>query len=99
MRSVYSLSQQATATLFNGLAIYNSLEIIVLTFMTFKRYQGVYFYSLLVASIGIVPYGIGNIVHFDGTDNWAWSARICKIKRMEELTRATGSLAECLGGG
>jgi hypothetical protein len=47
-------------------------------YMTFKRYRGVYFYSLLVASIGIVPYGIGNIVHFDGTDNWAWSARICK---------------------
>lgn len=51
--------------------------------MIFKRYQGAYFYSLLIASVGIVPYGIGNIVHFNGTDNWAWPDRFRKIKRME----------------
>lgn len=72
---VYSLSQQATATLFNGLAIYNSLEIVILVFATFTRYQGVYFYSILIGSLGIVPYAIGNIVHFDGTDNLTWSVR------------------------
>jgi hypothetical protein len=84
---VYSLSQQATATLFNGLAIYNALEIIILTFMTFTRYRGAYFYSLLIGSLGIVPYGIGNIVHFDGVDNLAWSARFRKITAFGELTR------------
>jgi hypothetical protein len=71
---IYSLSQQATATLFNGLAIYNSLEVVILVFATFTRYRGAYFYSL-IRSIGIIPYAIGNIVHFDGTDNLTWSVR------------------------
>ena len=78
-QDIYSVSQQATATLFNGLAVYNSLEIVILVFMTFSRYRGTYFYSLLIGSIGIVPYGIGNMVHFDGRDSITWSARLREV--------------------
>jgi hypothetical protein len=54
------------------------LEIVVLVFATFTQYRGAYFYSLIIGSVGIVPYAIGNIVHFDGTDNLTWSVRSSK---------------------
>jgi hypothetical protein len=56
------------------------LEIVILVFTTFTRYGGTYFYSLLIGSIGIIPYAIGNIVHFDGTDNLTWSVAFPRIK-------------------
>jgi hypothetical protein len=57
-----------------GLAMYNAVELVVLVFLTFTRYSGVYFYSLLVASIGIVPYGIGFVLKFFQitTDSYAY---------------------------
>ena len=80
MDSVYSLSQQVTAILFNGLAIYNSLEIVILVFMTFAHYRGIYFYSLLIASTGIVPHAVSNIVDFDAHDSITWSARLRQVR-------------------
>jgi hypothetical protein len=47
-----------------GLAIYNALELVVLVFLTFNRYSGVYFYSLLVSSIGIIPFALGFFLKF-----------------------------------
>ncbi|KAF7596838.1 hypothetical protein BBP40_012438 [Aspergillus hancockii] len=44
---------------FIGIAWYNSLELVVLCFTTFKRYGGCYFWSLVVASISIVPFALG----------------------------------------
>lgn len=49
---------------FVGMAWYNVLELIVLIFLTFKRYQGPYFWSLLISSLGILPYSIGNLIKF-----------------------------------
>ncbi|GAQ05958.1 hypothetical protein ALT_3279 [Aspergillus lentulus] len=49
---------------FIGLAWYNALELIVLCFTTFKRWRGAYFWSLLVASTGIIPYGLGLFLKF-----------------------------------
>jgi hypothetical protein len=59
---------------FLGLSMYNAVELVVLVFLTFTRYSGVYFYSLLVASIGIVPYCIGLILKFFQitTDSYAY---------------------------
>lgn len=41
------------------LAIYNAIELVVMVLMTFKRYSGLYFYSLIVASLAIIPYTLG----------------------------------------
>jgi hypothetical protein len=47
-----------------GLALYNALELIVLTFATFQRFQGLYFWSLVVAALGIIPYSLGFVIKF-----------------------------------
>ncbi|KAJ5281197.1 hypothetical protein N7478_006569 [Penicillium angulare] len=41
---------------------YNALELIVLCFITFKRYGGLYFWCLLVASFSIIPFGLGYLL-------------------------------------
>lgn len=43
---------------------YNALELNILILVTFKRYRGLYFWSLLVASWGVVFYGIGLLSKF-----------------------------------
>lgn len=49
---------------FFAVAIYNVVEIIVLIFVTFKRRTGLYFWSLLIASWGIVLHAIGFLLKF-----------------------------------
>lgn len=36
---------------FAGLAIYNAIELIAMVFLTFNRYRGLYFWSLLCAAM------------------------------------------------
>ncbi len=38
----------------------------MLLFVTFQQYHGLYFWSLLVASIGIIPYSLGFLIKFFG---------------------------------
>lgn len=47
-----------------GLAMYNSCELIGMIFLTFTRYRGLYFWSLLVSSLGIIAYALGFLFHF-----------------------------------
>lgn len=47
-----------------ALTLYNAIELLVLIFATFKRWSGLYFWSLLVASFGLIPYSIGNLISF-----------------------------------
>jgi len=47
-----------------GLALYNAIELIVLAFVTFQRYRGLYFWSLVVSAFGIIPYSLGFITKF-----------------------------------
>jgi hypothetical protein len=46
------------------LGLYNALELLVLIFMTFKQYKGLYFWSLLIASFGVIPYVIGWLITY-----------------------------------
>jgi hypothetical protein len=46
------------------LAVYNSIELNVLVLVTFTKYNGVYFWSLLIASWGIIPYCLGFLLKF-----------------------------------
>ncbi|KAH6843795.1 hypothetical protein B0T12DRAFT_323134, partial [Alternaria alternata] len=41
---------------FTAIAWYNSIELLILVFVIFRRYSGLYFWSLIVNAISIVPY-------------------------------------------
>lgn len=48
-----------------AIVLYNSIELTVLILMTFRRYKGLYFWSLtLSATVGLITSGIGNLLHF-----------------------------------
>lgn len=56
---------QMTLVTFIGLAFYNIVELVVLVPSTFRRWRGLYFWSLLVSGcIGVVPYSIGFLMKF-----------------------------------
>ncbi|KAF7718618.1 Uncharacterized protein PECH_006348 [Penicillium ucsense] len=57
---------------FIGVAWYNVIELVVLVFITFKRYHGPYFWSMLISSIGILPYSVGYLVKFFGLTSATW---------------------------
>lgn len=48
-------------TAFTAIAWYNAAEILVLIFFVFKKYSGLYFWSLVGATLGVVPYATGKI--------------------------------------
>jgi hypothetical protein len=53
------------------LALYNALELLTLIFLTFKRRAGLYFWSILFASFGVLPYCLGwLVVYFDLTHDY-----------------------------
>jgi len=47
-----------------ALSIYNGLELLLLVFTTFRRFQGLYFWSLLIASFGLLPYTLGLLIMY-----------------------------------
>jgi hypothetical protein len=50
------------------LALYNAIELLTLISLTFKRRAGLYFWSILFACFGILPYCLGwLVVYFDLT--------------------------------
>lgn len=49
-------------SVFIALAWCNAIELIVLCFNTFKKYVGPYFWSLLIASFCIIPFGLGYVL-------------------------------------
>ncbi len=51
-------------TLSIALALYNSLEMILLIFSTFKRRRGLYFWSLSLCTFGVILYTIGMILDY-----------------------------------
>ncbi|KAL4923691.1 uncharacterized protein BDV17DRAFT_276358 [Aspergillus undulatus] len=55
---------QYAFTAFAALTVYNSVELIVLTLATFKRYQGLYFWSLLVSSCSLITNTLGFALFF-----------------------------------
>jgi len=54
------------------ISLYNAVELLILIFITFNHYHGLYFWSLLIASLGVIPYSIGFLlVYFDVTRDYA----------------------------
>jgi hypothetical protein len=60
-------------TTFFVLTITNALEVIVLVFVTFKKYGGSYFWSLLVATIGLIVSTIGSAYYFYSASPEKWA--------------------------
>ncbi|GES65842.1 integral membrane protein [Aspergillus terreus] len=61
---IVSQPQKFVLTAFSGIALFIAIEVIILCFVTFKRYRGAYFWSLLVASCGLIVNCIGFIIFF-----------------------------------
>lgn len=60
-----------TMVAFSTIALYNIIELNVIIFATFKRRQGLYFWSFIVATWGIAPHTVGFIlVFFDVVSVW-----------------------------
>ncbi|EMC96996.1 hypothetical protein BAUCODRAFT_69323 [Baudoinia panamericana UAMH 10762] len=58
---IYSVTS-VTVTIACALALYNVLELILLILTTFRRFGGLYFWSLIVATCGILLYTIGVLI-------------------------------------
>jgi len=71
----HSQALKITIVFFAGLAMYNACELMVMVLLTFKHYRGLYFWSLLVAAFGIVPYALGFLLKLmkvtAGPSKWA----------------------------
>ena len=50
----------------SGVALYNSLELVILVFATFKRYNSLYFWSIFLSTVAIIPYTLGLLFKFFG---------------------------------
>lgn len=61
---------------FSTIALYNVLELNVIIFTTFKRRKGLYFWSFVVATWGIVPHTVGFILKFFGITSAWWAPLI-----------------------
>jgi hypothetical protein len=59
-----SLTLKIFICFFAGLAMYNSVELTCMIFLTFKRFRGLYFWSLLISGLGIIPYALGFLLKF-----------------------------------
>lgn len=46
------------------LALYNACELVGLVSLTFSKHHGLYYWSLLISSIGIIPYSLGFMLKF-----------------------------------
>ncbi|KAE8135683.1 hypothetical protein BDV38DRAFT_135302 [Aspergillus pseudotamarii] len=52
---------------------YNAIELIILVFVTFSQYHGLYFWSLFIASsVGLVPYQVGFLLKFFNLTDQTW---------------------------
>ena len=45
-----------------GLGLYNALEFLLMCLITFNKYSGLYFWSMVVAGAGIIPYELGFLI-------------------------------------
>jgi hypothetical protein len=59
-----SLSLKIILAFLVGLALYNAIELIVLILVTFNKYKGLYFWSLIIAGAGVIPYSIAFLIKF-----------------------------------
>lgn len=57
-------AQALAVVICSALSLYNALELELLILTTFHAYRGLYFWSLAVASFGVIPYVIGFMIEY-----------------------------------
>ncbi|KAJ5406788.1 hypothetical protein N7465_008072 [Penicillium sp. CMV-2018d] len=69
-----SLGMQITIATLAGVTWYNAFELMILLFVTFAEYRGLYFWSLFISSsAGLLPYSLGFLLKFFRiTDDLPW---------------------------
>lgn len=68
-----SLGMQITIATLAGITWYNAFELVVLVFVTFAQYRGLYFWSLIVScSVGLIPYSLGFLMKFFDLTTATW---------------------------
>ncbi|EAW08140.1 uncharacterized protein ACLA_028650 [Aspergillus clavatus NRRL 1] len=73
-----SLALKITIATLAGITWYNAIELIILVFVTFSRYSGSYFWSLLVSAVlGLIPYSIGFLLKFFQLTSQTWLCVTC----------------------
>lgn len=59
-----SFSVNVVLIVFLSLTFYNSIELLTLIFSTFRRWTGLYFWSLFISGAGLIPYALGFILKY-----------------------------------
>ncbi|KAL4816741.1 hypothetical protein BDW67DRAFT_190726 [Aspergillus spinulosporus] len=59
-----TLDEKFAFTAFASTTLYNSIELTILCLASFKRYQGLYFWSLLITSCSLIIYCLGFVLLF-----------------------------------
>ncbi|KAK6380122.1 hypothetical protein LTS17_005310 [Exophiala oligosperma] len=54
-----SLTVKVIIAFFLSLAMYNVIELQIMVFGTFNKFKGLYFWSLVISGLGIIPYALG----------------------------------------
>lgn len=68
-----SLGTKVAIATFIGISWYNAIELCVLLFVTFERYQGLYFWSLLITGVaGVLPYSVAYLIKFFNLVETPW---------------------------
>lgn len=68
-----SLTMKITIATLAGITWYNAFELIILIFVNFAPYQGLYFWSLLISSsVGLIPYSLGFLLKFFQLTTVTW---------------------------
>ena len=68
-----SLGMQITMATLAGITWYNAFELVILVFVTFANYRGLYFWSLIVSSsVGLLPYSLGFLLKFFALTRETW---------------------------
>ncbi|KAL4735675.1 hypothetical protein BDV11DRAFT_211828 [Aspergillus similis] len=62
--STLTLTEKFAFTAFASVTLYNSIELIILCLASFKRYQGLYFWSLLISSCSLIINCLGFVLLF-----------------------------------
>ncbi|KAL7900524.1 hypothetical protein HDV63DRAFT_284540 [Trichoderma sp. SZMC 28014] len=73
---------------FLSLALYNVLELLCIIWGTFKRYAGLYFWSFLIATLGIALSCVGFCIKFFGPDSLGYLS--CTLSLIGWVAMVTG---------
>ncbi|KAE8343066.1 hypothetical protein BDV24DRAFT_37715 [Aspergillus arachidicola] len=59
------LAVKILMVVFSSIALYNAIELIILIFLVFNQYAGLYFWAMLLSNVlGVIPHAVGFLLEF-----------------------------------